>query len=258
VIDLHCHLLPGVDDGARTVEQAAERLHWMAGQGIREICLTPHLEAGRIAEGPPAAHDEAFAVLSGAAPAEIRLHRGAEVMLDRPLPERAIASRRITLGGTRYILVEFTRLVAASAATAALAQLVRGGLRPVLAHPERYASCSPDTVRQWREVGAAMQVDANTLFEPTARGQRARALVTGGLADILAADNHGDDRSLLAPFERLSAGGGEAVATLLMIRNPAAILADEPLEPAPTADLKISLLTRIRGWLGETGSGRGS
>ncbi len=254
MIDLHCHLLPGVDDGARTLDQAVETLRRMAAQGIREVALTPHLEASRIGEGPPPAHDEAFAALAHRAPAEVRLHRGAEVMLDRSLTPRAVATRRITLGGSRYILCEFTRMVAGPAATVALGQVVSAGLIPVLAHPERYQACSVGLVAKWRGIGAVMQVDANTLFHPTGRGQRARELVGAGFADILAADNHGDIRSLADPFQRLVAAGGEAAATLLMVTNPAAILADGELTPVEPFELKLPLLSRLKGWLGDLGA----
>lgn len=250
MIDIHCHLLPAVDDGAKSLEQALEVLRRMAGEGVRAVVLTPHLDASRVTEGPPPAHDEAFAALSQQAPAEIRLHRGAEVMLDRPLTPRAVATRRITLGGTRYILVEFTRLVAAQAASAALAQVVKAGLVPVLAHPERYAACTVTTVKRWREVGAVMQVDANTVFMPTGRGSRARELLAAGLADVLAADNHGDDRSLAEPFRRLAQSGAEEQATKLMVDNPAAILADDELAEVAPLKAPVPILTRIRGWFG--------
>ena len=115
MIDLHCHLLPGVDDGSRSVEQSVRVLQTMAAAGITDVVLTPHLDASRISEGPPPAHDEAFAQLSMAAPPGVHLHRGAEVMLDRSLTPRAVATRRITLAHSRYVLVEFTRLVASSA-----------------------------------------------------------------------------------------------------------------------------------------------
>jgi protein-tyrosine phosphatase len=253
MIDLHCHLMPGVDDGARTLEQAVSVLQRMADQGIREIALTPHLDATRIGDGPPAAHDEAFAALAARAPASVRLHRGAEVMLDRSVPAGGLG-RGVTLGGSRYLLCEFTGMVAGPAAAAALFQLVQAGLIPVVAHPERYRACSLQTVASWRERGALMQLDANALFHPTGRGPRARALLAHGLADILAADNHGDHRSLAEPYRRLSGAGGEAVATLLMVDNPAAILADRATTGVPPFELKLPLLTRIKGWLGELNS----
>jgi protein-tyrosine phosphatase len=248
VIDLHSHLLPGVDDGSRSVEQSVATLHRLAALGVRAMCLTPHLEASRIIEGPPPKHDEAFAALVEQAPKEVTLYRGAEVMLDRAIPPAAAAARRITLGGSRYVLVEFTRLVTASAASAALAKVVELGLVPLLAHPERYATCSPRQVERWREAGALMQVDATTIFHPTQRGERARAILAAGLADILASDNHGDGRSLSVAFDHLADRGGSA-ASLLMVSNPAAILADERPEPVPPVDVRLPLTGRLRNWL---------
>lgn len=253
MIDLHCHLLPGVDDGSRSVAQSVRVLTSMAARGVTAVVLTPHLDASRVLEGPPPAHDEAFAALSAEAPPGIRLYRGAEIMLDRGLTPRTVATRRVTLAGSRYVLVEFTRLVSATAATAALGQVVATGLVPLLAHPERYQICSPSMVEQWRSLGVLMQVDANTLLAASGRGVRARALLAAGLADVLAADNHGDRRSLVEPHQRLVEAGGADVATLLMVSNPAAIVADREPVRVDGFELKVPLLKRLRGWFGEMG-----
>jgi protein-tyrosine phosphatase len=196
VIDLHSHLLPAVDDGARSVDQAVTVLAAMAARGVTAVCLTPHLTATDAEGGVPAAHDEAFARLVAAAPASPRLYRGAEVMLDRPLGRSAAGNPSIRLGGSRYMLVEFPRMVAAATVSHALAHVIGLGSVPVLAHPERYSSCTVEAVNRWRALGGIMQVDATTLLSPRRRGDRARRLVAEGLADILAADNHGDDRVL--------------------------------------------------------------
>ncbi len=247
MIDLHSHLLPGVDDGSKSVEQSLGVLHAMAEQGITGICLTPHLLASRAHKGVPAVHDAAFEALSRAADgAAVRLHRGAEVMLDRPLPASVYAERRITLGGSRYILVEFTRLVTGQTVLQALTLLAETGLVAIVAHPERYSSCTPHMVARWRETGARMQVDATTLLSARGRGERARQLVAHGLADIAAGDNHGDDRTLLAGHQLLVEQGGTIQAELLMEKNPAAILADGVLEPVPPLEWHRSILQRLR------------
>jgi protein-tyrosine phosphatase len=246
VIDLHSHLLPGVDDGARTLERAVAVLGAMAGAGITGICLTPHLTATEAESGVPPVHDEAFRLLVASAPAAPILYRGAEVMLDRPLGRLAADNRAIRLGGSRYILVEFPRLGASATVSHALAHIGSLGLIPVLAHPERYASCSPEAVRRWRALGAVMQVDATTLLVPRRRGERARQLVTQGLADILAADNHGDERQLQTGRAMLEEHGGREQAELLTERNPAAILADQALDAVPPIAFRVSVLERLR------------
>jgi protein-tyrosine phosphatase len=245
VIDLHSHLLPGVDDGSRTVEQSVGVLRRMAERGITDVCLTPHVRAQEAANAPPARHDTAFAALLAEAPELPRLHRGAEVMLDRPLP-LGDHMRRITLGGTRYLLVEFPRLVTADAVTNALTRIWEAGLTAVLAHPERYSCCSVENVTFWRGLGARMQVDATTLHSPQARGQRARQLVAAGVADILAGDNHGDERSVAGGADFLRAQDGEEHAELLTVRNPAAILRDQPLADVPPLAIRRTWMQRLR------------
>jgi protein-tyrosine phosphatase len=253
MIDLHSHLLPGVDDGSRSVEQSVEVLTRMGAAGITAVCLTPHLEASRAERGIPRAYDAAFAALNAAAPSAVALHRGVELMLDRPFPAAAAANRALTLGGTRYILVEFTRMAADNAVYNALTHIVSLGLIPVLAHPERYACCTPQAASAWKTTGALLQVDANTVFMPRTRGDRARALLAAGLADILAADNHGDTRSLAAPYASLAEAGGEEQADLLLVRNPEAILADAATEMVPPLTLRTSLLSRLKQLLDPEG-----
>jgi protein-tyrosine phosphatase len=249
VIDLHSHLLPAVDDGSRSVDQSVKVLASMARLGVTDVCLTPHMQASRAELGPPTAHQRAFDALRAQAPWNPRLHRGAEVMLDRPLTRPVALARNVTLGGSRYILVEFPRLVSYDIVISALTQVVEIGLIPVVAHPERYSCCSVDSVKYWRTIGAKMQVDATTLLASQARGQRARQLVGEGLADILAGDNHGDDRTVATGAQFLKAQDGAEQVELLSVRNPGAILEDKALSPVPPLRIRQSWMRRIKQFL---------
>ena len=249
MIDLHSHLLPAVDDGSRSVEQSVRVLFDMAQQGVTDVCLTPHLLSGRAEAGPPPAHSAAFEALQAQAPQMPRLHRGAEIMMDRPITRPLAAARNVTLAGTRYILVEFPRLVAYDTVVNALSQVIDFGLVPLLAHPERYSCCSVEAVRQWRSLGAKTQVDATTLLASQARGQRARQLVSEGLADILAGDNHGDARTVATGARFLRAQDGFDQVDLLVRRNPAAILADGELTEVPPLRIRQSWMSRIKQFL---------
>lgn len=246
MIDLHNHLLPGVDDGSRSVEQSVAVLRLMAAKGVTAVCLTPHLEASRLSAGVPTSHEAAYVALKLHAPPEVRLSRGSEVMLDRPIVEAEALLRRISLGGTRYILVEFHRMVAPQAVYQAMGHVVERGMVPVLAHPERYGCCTPEAVRWWKSTGALMQVDATTLLSPRGRGDRARQLITHGLADIAAADNHGDDRTMAAVHEALEPHGGGVQADLLTTLNPEAILADGLTEDVPPLRMRPSIVAQFR------------
>lgn len=245
MIDLHSHLLPGVDDGSRSVAQSVSVLARLAAAGVTDICLTPHLTASAAELGVPPAYDAAFLALKAQAPDVPRLHRGVELMLDRPFSRRAVQPG-ITIAGTRYILVEFTRMVPAATVQAALAQVVGCGLVPVLAHPERYSSCSPRAVEAWRDAGALMQVDASTVLAGSARGDRARALLAAGLGDILAADNHGDGASQEMASRVLHGQGAAAQAELLTVTNPRAILEDRATTRVDPVTLSPPLTWRLR------------
>jgi protein-tyrosine phosphatase len=251
VIDLHSHLLPGVDDGSRTVEQSVRVLEAMREGGVTAVCLTPHHSVGQLAGGLPASHEAAFEELSAKAPSAVALVRGVELMLDRPVTAELLEHPEVRIGDTRYVLVEFTRGVAVPAITNALRQLTQLGLVPLLAHPERYSGCSPQAVGQWKAAGGVMQVDATTVLTSRGRGQRARELLAHGLADIIAADNHGDDRMIGAAYRYLCEQGGEHQADLLARRNPAAILAEGILESVPPLAIKIPLFDRLKQLLGD-------
>lgn len=91
-----------------------------------------------------------------------------------------------------------------------------------------------------------MQVDATTLLSSRSRGKRARALVSQGLIDIMAADNHGDGRLISIAFHILNERGGEHQADLLARHNPQRILDDQELLPVPPLPLRASWWDRIR------------
>lgn len=247
MIDLHTHLLPGVDDGSESAAQSATVLARFAEQGVTAVCCTPHLRASEFAEAPCEELDDLLAELRAAATVSPRLVRGFEIMLDVPAP--VITDRCLTLGRTRYVLVEFQRLVPAEPSVEALRRIAAQGYVPVLAHPERYAACSLPMARAWKDAGAALQVDATTLLADTRRAERARAIVEAGLAAIVASDNHGDLRTVTAAVEWLEAHGASGQAHLLATANPQAILADAELDPVPPVRLRRSLYTMLKDFV---------
>jgi protein-tyrosine phosphatase len=247
VIDLHTHLLPGVDDGSHTIEQSVEVLQRFAAEGVTTVCCTPHLRASTLATAPADKMDALLGDLVDAAPPQPFLCRGFEIMLDVPNPR--FTDRRCALAGTRYVLVEYGRMVPADASVDILARIVAQGLTPVLAHPERYAVCSPELGRRWQQAGAVLQLDATTLLSDSRRAARARALLEAGCASLVASDNHGDTRSVVAAVGWLSSHGGSVQAELMAIDNPKAILADEPVRPVPPFRIRRSMYTKLKDFL---------
>lgn len=252
MIDLHSHLLPGVDDGSRSLEQSVAVLREFAAVGVTDLAVTPHLRASEIAsrgEWRIAQRDHLLAELRAVAPDRVRLHPGFEIMLDEPLPPVAVSDRRYALAGSRYYLVEFPFSVMGDLATGILGRLAHTGVVPLVAHPERYYLCAFSTFAAWRGAGAELQVDATTVTRPTSRGDMARELVAGGLATILAADNHGDRRSLETGRRFLAERGGAEVADWLTVANPRAVLEDRAVMPPPPVRLKLGLAERLRTFI---------
>ncbi|MSR05544.1 MAG: hypothetical protein EXR93_00520 [Gemmatimonadetes bacterium] len=250
MIDTHCHLLPAIDDGSPSVEQSAVVLSLFAAQGVTDVVLTPHLNASTVSADGDAAvarRQRAFDELTRGAPAAPRLALGFEIMLDVPMPALALGDRRFSLAGSRYYLVEFPLSVVPQFAATVLHQMSRAGVVPIVAHPERYDACSPPAVRQWRQAGARVQLDATTLTRPTTRGQRARALLAEGLADILAADNHGDRRSLATGAQYLQEHQCGSVVEHLTTRNPGAIVSDGAMTDVPAANVVEGWMSRFAG-----------
>lgn len=241
MIDTHCHLLPNIDDGSRSVDQSVAVLKEFARAGVTDVVLTPHLAASAIGERGEQAIEkraQAFDQLRRAAPQVPRLVLGFEIMLDQPLPVLAMGDRRFSLAGSRYYLVEFPLTIVPQFAVGSLQQMSRAGAIPLVAHPERYEACSVEAVAMWRSAGARIQVDATTLTRPHGRGKKARDLVQAGLADLVAADNHGDNRSVRTAADYLRECGGERAVAALTTGNPGAILRDTEMSGVPRVEIK--------------------
>jgi len=236
VIDLHTHLLPGVDDGSPSIDASRVVLERFAAEGVTTVVCTPHLTASGTgaAASVRERHAALLADLAAAVPGGPRLVLGWEIMLDEPGVD--LTGRELALGSSKAILVEFPRTSPPGNGAAELFRIRMSGAVPVLAHPERYWGCTVDAVREWRRCGAVIQMDAIMLFGKSPMSTVARELVAHGLVDCMASDNHADKRSLRAAHEWVAELAGEEQAALLTRENPRRILADEPtLAVAPLA-----------------------
>jgi protein-tyrosine phosphatase len=246
VIDLHTHLLPAVDDGAATEEVALHVLRRFAADGVRLVACTPHLRASRCATVDAGALDGRFDALRHAAPPQITLVRGWEILLDEPGVD--LAQPYLSLGGSSAVLVEFPVRVPVHA-DRELFRISMSGVVPVVAHPERYIGCTPALARAWRSAGAALQVDAAMLLGAGQHARAARALLAEGLVDLVASDNHGDGRSMALARAWLGEHGGERQADLLLRVNPERLLRNERPLPVPPLVVPDGALRRLRTWL---------
>lgn len=256
MIDFHNHVLPGVDDGAADLPQALAALAAFAAQGVDTVVATPHL-SGAATRDPAllaralarvdAAWEDLRRAAAGAA-AGVRLERGAEVMLDVPVPD--FSDPRVRLAGTPFVLVEFPWMSVPPGAAQVLAGLGEAGWRPVLAHPERYPEATVAQAGEWRRAGAALQVNAGSLLGRYGEGPRRAAwgLLERGWADYLCSDFHARGRCATADAAAaLARAGGALQAHRLMHENPARLLAGQPPLPVPPLRRPLPLWRRLLG-----------
>lgn len=244
MIDIHTHVLPGVDDGSPNADHSAMVIARMFGEGTRGIVCTPHLNASRAGEAPFDHHAALLAELRASAPAGLELYSGFEIMLDTSTFD--LTDSRLGLGGSRARLVEFPRRGLPPGATEQLLRVRGEGLVPVVAHPERYAGCDSETIATWRELGAVIQCDAMALLGGGPMTDFARGMLAAGQVDIIASDNHGDRRSLATAATWLTEIGAGEQSRVLTTDNPAALLAGHAMQAVAPVVFHRGVFDRLR------------
>lgn len=246
MIDLHTHLLPGVDDGSPSIEASRPVLERFATEGVETVVCTPHLSASDASTAAPgrARHEAILAELAAAVPDGPRLVLGWEIMLDEP--GMTLTDPVLRLHTSNAVLVEFPRTSPPGNGAAEIFRIRMSGVVPVLAHPERYWGCTVSAVREWRHCGAVIQMDAVMLFGKSPLSVLARELVQEGLVDCMASDNHADRRSLAAARQWIAEAADEERATLLTKENPRRILANEAVLPVAPLERRRGIGSRLR------------
>jgi protein-tyrosine phosphatase len=222
----------------------------MAAAGVRHIITTPHLAASELTEpdGAQGYLDEvgtAFSHLVTRVAEELPgldLRRGFEIMLDVPDPD--FSDVRLRLGGTRFVLVEWSWFGVPPDSEAILRRIRDSGWIPVVAHPERARGLDDalETPRRWRAAGAYLQVNHGSFtgrYGDRAR-ERALRLVQAGEADYLSSDHHPGPGSTLfvdACRKVFRALGAEEAFQVLAGENPRRLMEDR--EPAPVPRVQI-------------------
>ena len=199
MIDLHCHLLPGIDDGPATLEEALEMARIAVANGIEEAHVTPHLHPGRWDNDLPKIAAAVQAYREALAQAGIPLEIGfaAEVRLDYeilPLIEAGRVPFLGTLEGYRVMLLEFPHSHVPVGADKFVAWLLARNIRPLIAHPERNKDLmrEPDKLEPFVREGCLVQVTADAVAGGFGElcAQRAREFLERGWVSVLASDAH--------------------------------------------------------------------
>ncbi len=244
MIDLHCHLLPGVDDGAADLGTALAMARIAVDDGIKVIACTPHIYPGMYDNDGPAIRRAVAELQTRLEEADIplRLTLGADAHIAPDLVAGLRAGRVPTLHDSRYFLLEPPHHVAPPRLADTVFDLLAAGYVPVITHPERLSWIEDhyETFVELARKGAWLQVTAGSLTGRFGKAARywAERLLDEGWVHILATDAHGVDRRppLLAEGQRVAErwlGAGEALH--LVETRPQGILDNLQPERLPAA-----------------------
>lgn len=198
--DMHSHLLPGLDDGAATLEDSLALLRELRYLGFKRLVMTPHI-MGDFYKNTPGGIREALALLREAAAAEglsdVVLECAAEYYLDEFLGRKlADGTEMLTFGGAqRYLLFETSYLNEPLNLYDIIFELKSQGYQPVLAHPERYTYLHgrlAEIEKLRRDYGVLLQINLNSLagyYSPAAQ-KVAEQLIDARLVDFVGTDTH--------------------------------------------------------------------
>lgn len=237
MIDLHCHLLPGIDDGPADLGGTLAMAQRHVQAGVEVVAATPHVawDMPNEAETIERRLADVHAALT-AAEIPLRVVRGAEIDVHQAVKLTDEELRALALGGGPWLLLEAPLTTGVGFAPVAYALLERGH-RVLIAHPERspLLQRDPDALRELVHAGAATQVTAASFAGSFGRTVReyAERMLEAGLVHSVASDAHDTFRRPPGMVEPLRTAGLAELIPQLAQEAPAAILTGEPLPPAP-------------------------
>jgi protein-tyrosine phosphatase len=242
MVDIHCHILSGLDDGAESVDMSLAMAEMAVEDGITHIVATPHASPNHefIPELVKMRRDEIQSRFEG----RLTLATGCDFHLSfENLQEIRHEPSRFTLNQKSYLLVEFADFSIPASMDQALHELQLAGLRPIITHPERnpLIRTKPERLFRWLRQGCYVQVTAQSLTGRFGKAAKiaAEEWIDAGAVHFLASDAHNISSRplrLREAFEYLEKRRGEEVAQALLVDNPMAAFEGRTLPFVPELD----------------------
>ena len=242
MVDIHCHLLPGLDDGPETIEESVEMAEMALADGITHIAATPH--SNDMFSFDAERNLELCRELGARLEGRLNLATGCDFHLNYENVEAAsISPAKFALNQKQYLLLEFAEFSLPQFLDQTLGRLQAAGLKLIVTHPERNAlvRAAPERLRSWIAGGCYVQITGQSLtgrFGPAAE-RAALEYLDRGWAHFVASDGHNVGRrppQLRAAYDLVAARRGPQVAHALFQENPLAAWKGEPLPWAPEPD----------------------
>ena len=236
MVDIHSHVLYGLDDGAKTLEDSIAMLQAAAAAGTTDLVATPHASPRYKYE--PDRIRERLREVEAANNTCVKLHTGCDFHLSYDNIEEALSHpRKYTINGSRYLLVEFSDLMIFPNTGEIFQRLQDAGMVSIITHPERNELLQQRIaeIAKWVSAGAFVQVTGQSLSGHFGKKAAAfsRSLLDAGLVHFIASDGH--DLKHRPPRmdearEWLVRHYNEPLADLLCNRNPRAALTGDPVQ----------------------------
>lgn len=195
-VDLHSHLIPGIDDGAKTIEESLILIKGLADLGFRKIITSPHIMSGGYNNTPEIILNGRNMVRQALKEAaiDVAFDAWAEYYLDETIMPK-IEKRNLLTMGDNYVLVELSYLMKSFSTTSYFYNLISNGYKVVLAHPERYPyyySDDLDEYKMLKDQGVYFQLNISSLTGTYGDGARSTAqkLIDSDMIDFVATDLH--------------------------------------------------------------------
>ena len=241
MIDIHTHILPGIDDGSRDFYESLEMAQIAAESGTKVMVATPHCNLPR--NFRPNFFDEEYRALFDRTEKAIRkegiplrLLPGMEVFITEDLPQLLVEGKIMPINGSRYVLMEFAMDEDPDFADYILPRIRRTGAVPVIAHVERYRFLQDDPLLtlKWRQAGDVIQCNKGSFLGHFGRRERHTAfyLMDCGLVDVVASDTHRPvvrTPDMAEVYELLASRYPEDYVKQIFHINPGLVCLDKPI-----------------------------
>ena len=233
LVDTHCHILPEVDDGARSMEETRQMLQEAYEEGIRYIIATPHHHPRRGRKSPKQLRRQLKLVREEAAQIsdELRIYLGTEIYFGQDIPERLREELILTMNKTKYVLVEFSPGDPFDYICQGIQQIQMKGYEVILAHIERYQCMykNIENVEHLKHMGVRIQVNADSITgESGWKAKRfVRRLIDERLVFCVGTDAHDPKRRpprMKKAAEYVEKKCGEDYARRIFFSNPRIML----------------------------------
>ena len=234
--DIHCHVLPGVDDGARDMDESLDMLAIMYDEGIRNVILTPHYHGGHVQPHIDLLRQKLEELKKAASDyenlAQMELYLGCELYYYPSAVEWLSEGTVPTMADSRYVLLEFGYSMDKRMIEDGVTRVASAGYYPVIAHIERYRKIAGDlkAVDELIGRGALIQINSGALYDDRRTRSFVKKLLKREMVHFVGTDAHdirGRMPSLASESEYIARHFGEDYCRRLFIDNPAMIIRGE-------------------------------